>query len=98
LQSSEGEALLERFGLCDTTPDTVVLVDGDGIHLRSAAALRVARQLSGAWPLLYALILVPRVVRDGLYDFVARRRHAWFGSSEPCSLPDRSSPTQGRLE
>jgi predicted DCC family thiol-disulfide oxidoreductase YuxK len=98
LQSTEADALLTRFGLADTAPDTVVLIDDEGAHLRSAAALRVARRLGGAWPLLYALILVPRIVRDGVYDFVARRRHRWFGSSEVCSLPDRSTPSQGRLK
>lgn len=62
--------------------DTVILVENGTCHQRSTAGLRIARRMSGAWPLLYALILVPRPLRDLVYDLIARRRH------KICPLPD----------
>ena len=75
-QASAGDAL-----------DTVVLVDGDRVFTRSDAALRVARALSGAWPALYVLVVVPRFLRDAVYRFLAARRYRWFGHTAECRVP-----------
>jgi predicted DCC family thiol-disulfide oxidoreductase YuxK len=89
LQSPTGRRLLERAGLVPHRMDTVVLLEGDAVHLRSSAVLRVVRKLSGGWPLLYALWIIPRPLRDWLYDAFAARRYDWFGRREECLL---SSP------
>ena len=67
--------------------DSIVLIEDGRVYLRSAAALRVARQLSGLWPLLGVLALVPTGLRDRAYDLVARNRYRWFGRQEACRLP-----------
>jgi predicted DCC family thiol-disulfide oxidoreductase YuxK len=87
LQSAAGRALLQQHGLPPDTLDSVVLVDEAGVHARSTAALRIARKLGAAWPLAYAFIVVPRPLRDALYDFIAHRRYRWFGKRETCRLP-----------
>jgi predicted DCC family thiol-disulfide oxidoreductase YuxK len=33
------------------------------------------------------LMLVPRLVRNWGYDFVALHRYRWFGKKEACRLP-----------
>jgi predicted DCC family thiol-disulfide oxidoreductase YuxK len=45
------------------------------------------RRLRLPWPALYALIAVPRPVRDFFYDWFARRRYRWFGKGEECMVP-----------
>lgn len=79
-----------------TGVDSMVWVDNPGtsgterVYVRSAAALRVARYLGGPWSLLLAGWLVPRLVRDAVYDLIARHRHRlvrqeacdWVPSSE----------------
>ena len=87
LQSSAGRRLLERAGLMSDHLDTVVLLEGDAVHLRSSAMLRVVRKLSGAWPLLYVLWIIPRPLRDWLYDAFAARRYGWFGRRDECIVP-----------
>lgn len=87
LQSDAGRAVQERFGLDPEALDTVVLVDGDRVYLKSDAALQVARRLSGAWPLLSVLRVVPRPVRDWCYDRFAERRYRWFGRRDECLVP-----------
>lgn len=87
LQSETGRSLLQRFGLSADNFDTVVLVEGDRIFTRSDAALEVARRLGGGWPALLIFKVVPRFIRDGIYNWVARNRYRWFGRREACMLP-----------
>ena len=88
LQSDGAQAYLARAGRdADALLDSVVLIDGDGVHERSEAALRIARALGGPWALLAGLRVVPAPVRDAVYDWVAARRYRWFGRRETCRLP-----------
>lgn len=87
LQSETGREVQQRFGLDPDDLDTVVLVEGDRFHAKSGALLRVARHLSGAWPLLAAFLVIPRPLRDWAYDRFAERRYRWFGRSDECPVP-----------
>jgi predicted DCC family thiol-disulfide oxidoreductase YuxK len=87
LQSDAGRRILENFQLPTTFLESLVFIDNGQLYIKSTAALRIARKLRGAWPLLYLFILIPRVIRDPLYDWVARNRYRWFGQREACLLP-----------
>jgi predicted DCC family thiol-disulfide oxidoreductase YuxK len=87
LQSDAGQELLGRFGLSRTALDTLVLVEGDRVSLRSTAALRIARYLDGWWRYLSALLLVPAFLRDPAYDLLAGNRYRWFGKRDACRVP-----------
>lgn len=87
LQSEVGQALLRRHGLATDDLDTFVLVDDGRAYVRSTGALRVARGLGGAWPLLSALSIFPRPLRDFVYDAIARNRYRIFGKADACMLP-----------
>jgi predicted DCC family thiol-disulfide oxidoreductase YuxK len=87
LQSESGRRLLRATSLAEPFPDTAVLVEAGRPFTRSTAALRIVRRLRAPWPLAYVLILVPRPLRDALYDAIARRRYGWFGKREMCMVP-----------
>lgn len=87
LQSEVGRDLLRRHGLPVETLESVVLLDGEGAHTRSDAALRVARYLRQPWASSWHLRWIPRVLRDAVYDFVALYRYRWFGRQDVCTLP-----------
>jgi predicted DCC family thiol-disulfide oxidoreductase YuxK len=87
LQSPAGRRLLEQAGQPPERLETVVLLEDGAVHRRSSAVLRVVRRLSGAWPLLYALWLIPRPLRDRVYDAFAARRYRWFGRRDRCLVP-----------
>lgn len=87
LQSEVGQKLLQKGGLSTTSMDTFVLVEQGTFYTRSTAALRIAKRLKLAWKLLYVFMIVPRVLRDGVYKYVARNRYRWFGKSDQCMLP-----------
>jgi len=65
-------------------PDSVVVLTADnGLLVRSDAFLHISRKLGGAWKVLgTALSIVPRGLRDFVYDFVARVRFKVFGRRE----------------
>ena len=86
-QSAAGRALLDRFGATTSATDTFMLVDGGRLYSRSTAALRVARIVGFPWSLAAIFLVVPRPLRDLVYDFVARNRYRWFGKKETCRLP-----------
>lgn len=73
-----GATFKERAGT-DRVPDSMAVLAGDRLLVRSDAVLRILRRLSGTWALLAALGAgLPRPWRDRLYDLVARTRHQWF--------------------
>jgi predicted DCC family thiol-disulfide oxidoreductase YuxK len=68
--------------------DSVVLVEDDAAHQKSDAVLRLLELLG--WPYRAATVahLVPRSVRDRLYDVVAANRYDLFGKRDRCMIPD----------
>lgn len=67
--------------------DSVVLIEGSRASVRSTAILRVARYLGGFWRLLLVGYLLPREIRDSLYDVVAYWRYRAFGKYDTCPIP-----------
>ena len=86
-QSDAGTALLARFHIETSGPDTMYFFDGERLHERSTAALLIARRLGFPWSLAYVFIVVPRFLRDGIYRFIAKNRYRWFGKRESCRMP-----------
>ena len=87
LQSAPGQRALALLGTQPPLPDSMVLVENGRRYTRSTAALRIARQLRFPWPAASVLLLVPRPLRDWVYDLVARHRYQWFGRRERCMIP-----------
>jgi predicted DCC family thiol-disulfide oxidoreductase YuxK len=88
LQSEVGQRLLAEHGLTiSPDPDSIVLIAGGRAYTHTDAALRIARRLSGPWPLLWVFIGLPRALRDPVYRFIARNRYRWFGRQETCWMP-----------
>ena len=87
LQSESGQALMREAGLPLEAIDTVILLEGGKTYARSDAALRLARGLGGLWPLFGIFYIVPKPLRDAVYNWVARNRYKWFGKRESCMVP-----------
>ena len=85
-QTDEGRALAEKHGFAGPTPGSMILIDGERVFSRSTASLQIARRLDGLWPILYALIIIPRPIRDAVYKWFAARRHRFFGKADQCVI------------
>jgi predicted DCC family thiol-disulfide oxidoreductase YuxK len=87
LTSPAAAEVLRAAAVDGPLPDSIVLIADDGAYFQSDAALRIARGLRFPWPLLYGLIVIPRFIRDRVYDFIAARRYRWFGRRDVCMIP-----------
>ena len=90
LQSEYGKSVVSRHPELRNV-DSLVLVERlngeEKISTHSTAALRIAAYLGGAWKLFLIAHVIPRPVRDVLYNLFARYRYRLFGKYESCPLP-----------
>lgn len=88
LQSDTGRALLRDTDLPAGFLDSLVLFEDGRMFTRSEATLRVACHLRAPWSWARVFLVLPRALRDPLYDWIARHRYRWFGrDDEVCLLP-----------
>lgn len=87
LQSGFGQQQLEKFGIDKNLLHSIILIRDGVYYERSDAALEIAKQLSGGWPLLYPLKILPRFIRDTVYNWIARNRYKFFGKKDACWIP-----------
>ncbi len=74
-------------GMVGDAINTIVLLKNDKTYFRSDAALEISRELNGLWPALYVLKIIPRFIRNFIYDLISRNRYRWFGKREACWIP-----------
>jgi predicted DCC family thiol-disulfide oxidoreductase YuxK len=87
LQSNAGQRLLKEYHLSETVFNSFVLIQNGKTYLKSTAALMVAKQLGGVIKILYAFIIVPALIRNGIYNAIAKNRYKWFGKQDSCMMP-----------
>lgn len=88
LQSPVAEKLLASQGRDRDRLESMILVMDGRLYRKSTAALLTAKRLDGLWPLLSILIVIPRPLRDAVYDWIGNRRYRWFGKRDVCWKPD----------
>ena len=86
IQSDTGRRLVARFGIDPEAPQTNAVIWNGEAWFKSDAALTVLGQLRGT-RLFAGLKVLPRALRDTLYDLIARNRYAIFGRTETCMVP-----------
>lgn len=94
MQGSEGQRVLKMYQLPPSYLETLVLVEQGQVYLGSTAALRVARLLGGGWPLFYSLIIIPKGLRDQIYQWIGTHRYKWFGRRASCRIPTASEKSR----
>ena len=87
LQSEIGRSMLKEHGKNPDILDTIILVSGKKVYMRSSAAIRVCNKLGSLWPLMNVFLIVPSPIRDVVYDWIAKNRYKWFGKRDTCRLP-----------
>uniref|UniRef100_A0A7S0AWY2 Thiol-disulfide oxidoreductase DCC n=1 Tax=Minutocellus polymorphus TaxID=265543 RepID=A0A7S0AWY2_9STRA len=101
LQSNVGRALLQTNGRDADDISSIVLVTSDGAFIKSDAILRITEELTPSWlPLPLAKpaaragrALVPKFLRDLIYDGVADNRYSILGMRDECRFGDENEFT-----
>jgi len=86
LQSLDLREIKSKYHVA-ALPDSLLLIDRNRLFVKSSAALRIAKNLDGVWPLFYGFIIVPAPIRDWMYDLIAKNRYKWFGKRNSCMIP-----------
>lgn len=87
LQSEFGQEVMAKAQLPVNEISTVILYDNGKIFTHSDVPLEICRQLGGVWSVFLVFKLVPRFLRNRLYNWVARNRYRWFDQRESCMIP-----------
>lgn len=86
LQSQVGRDAIAKVAQ-GVLPDSILLIRGGKLQMKSTAALAIARGLRFPWPLVSVFWLVPYPLRNLVYDWIGRNRIRWFGKREECWVP-----------
>ncbi|MBK8521807.1 MAG: thiol-disulfide oxidoreductase DCC family protein [Ferruginibacter sp.] len=87
MQSDAGLKLLQQYHLPVEDMQSFIFIENGVAYRQSTAGLKVCRHLGGLWPLCYGLIIVPKFIRDGIYNWIAKNRYKWFGVQQACMIP-----------
>ena len=91
IQSAEGRTLARDHAIDPDNPHSFLYLDQGVVAQQSDGVIALCRELRWPWRAGVALAIVPRAVRDWLYDRVALNRYAWFGKRETCLVPDAAT-------
>ncbi|MDH7462413.1 thiol-disulfide oxidoreductase DCC family protein [Chitinophagaceae bacterium 26-R-25] len=86
LQSEFGQRILSQHSLSSSDFNSFLLFENDKLFTKSTGALKVLSQLHN-WRWATIFLLVPKFIRDAVYNFIARNRYRWFGKREACWVP-----------
>ncbi|TGJ98265.1 DUF393 domain-containing protein [Leptospira langatensis] len=89
LQSEFAKNLILEHHLEEETRgvDSILFWDGTRIHSKSEAVLKIASRLGGIWKISLLGTLLPKWIRNQIYDLIAKNRYRWFGKREACRMP-----------
>ena len=67
---------------------SVVFYDAGTVYTHSTAALKILAELNRINKIASIIgLLIPKIIRDRIYNFIARNRYNWFGKTENCPIP-----------
>ncbi|OQA30317.1 MAG: hypothetical protein BWY55_00918 [archaeon ADurb.Bin336] len=88
LQSPLGQKIVNHIGIQNKNIDSIILyVPGVAYYYKSSAALEIARELGGFFHLGTIFKIIPTVLRNHIYDYVAKNRYSWYGKKASCMIP-----------
>ena len=89
IQGGKGRVLAQSLGIDPDEPESFALILNDKPYFKSAAVIKIVRQLRG-WGWTSGFRYLPRAWLDWIYDRIARNRYKIFGKADSCILPDAS--------
>ncbi|TRW98479.1 thiol-disulfide oxidoreductase DCC family protein [Flavobacterium gawalongense] len=88
LQSNLGQEIIKHIGIDIKNTDSIILYQpGIAYYYKSEAVLEIAKSLDGIFYFGNIFKIIPKKIRDSIYDYVARNRYKWYGKKESCMMP-----------
>jgi len=89
LQSESGKKMLAEYKIDWKATDSFVVIENGKAHLKGNAALKLYNKLPWYWRWTQVFWIVPKFIRDAVYNFIAKNRYKWFGKREECMVPSQ---------
>lgn len=87
LQSDAAKEILLQLNEEKIKMDSILLIEEGEIFEKSSAALRISKKLNKGFKLLYIFIVLPKPIRNFVYDYIAKNRYKWYGKKDSCMIP-----------
>lgn len=87
LQSDAAKEILLQYPLKKTSLNSIILITNNISYDKSTAALLISKQLNNGYKLIYYFIVIPKFIRDFVYNLIANNRYKWFGKQKSCKIP-----------
>ena len=90
IQSDKGKEIINYLNIDVTKVDSIILYNPTiSYDVKSSAAIKVMNQFGGFWKVSYLFWVFPEVIRNKVYDFIAKNRYKWFGKKDTCMVPSK---------
>lgn len=89
--SLQSEYARNILGLKDSFSElnSVYFLKNNKLYHKSSAIIQILRTMNPIGNIFILFYVVPKLLRDKLYDFIARNRYLWFGKKEECMVPTK---------
>ena len=87
LHSQFGQSQIKKFNISYLASDTFILIYENNYFIKSDAAFLVLRELKHWSKIFYVFKILPKKIRDAIYDFVASNRHKLNIGKSYCIIP-----------
>lgn len=89
LQTQVGNNLCKQHNIDTNEIDSIVLIKNDTVYIKSHAVLEILKDLPIGWRFFRIGIILPKGIRDWLYDVIAKNRYWIFGKKDKCPIPPK---------
>jgi predicted DCC family thiol-disulfide oxidoreductase YuxK len=88
IQSDLGQKIIQHIGIDTSKTDSIILYEpGNAYYYKAEAALKIGKELGGVYSLLSVFTMLPKIISNSVYDFIARNRYKWYGKKDACMIP-----------
>ncbi len=88
IQSENAKSILFKYNINPTAITSVIFIENNKAYTQSSAVFRICKNLSGIWKVFYVFIVIPKPIRDFVYNRIAENRYKWFGKRDECMVPE----------
>lgn len=87
IHSPVGRAIAQKYNIDPDDPDTFLFLDNGRPFVQSDGVIALSKHMKAPFSWVRFGVIIPKALRDWLYDFVARRRYRLFGKLDTCRVP-----------
>ncbi|MDT0551737.1 thiol-disulfide oxidoreductase DCC family protein [Urechidicola vernalis] len=87
IQSDAAKEILLQFSKNNSDLGSIFLIHKDHLYTKSSAILRIGKLLGRFYSLAIIFWVVPKPIRNWVYDYIAKNRYKWYGKKDECMIP-----------